>query len=193
MSIQDELLKRSEGKCELCGAEDNLSVYDVPPTTMATVDKAVCVCETCKSQIENPDTVDANHWRCLNESMWNVTPAVQVVVWRMLSRLKSEGWPQELLEMLYLDEETLVWAEATGEGKSDDEKIIHKDANGAILENGDTVTVVKDLVVKGAGFTAKRGAAMRNISLVADNAEQIEGRVEGQHIVLLTKYVKKST
>ena len=51
--------------------------------------------------------------------------------------------------------------------------------------------LIKDLPVKGAGFTAKRGTAVRGISLVQDNPEHIEGRVEGQRIVILTKFVKK--
>jgi protein PhnA len=54
------------------------------------------------------------------------------------------------------------------------------------------VTLTKDLTVKGANFTAKRGTAVRNISLVFDNEGQIEGRVNGQRIVILTKFVKKS-
>ena len=65
------------------------------------------------------------------------------------------------------------------------------DANGNPLQDGDTVSVIKDLKVKGANFTAKRGTAVRGISLVLDNAEHIEGRVEGQRIVILTQFVKK--
>ncbi|MCW8922371.1 MAG: alkylphosphonate utilization protein, partial [Gammaproteobacteria bacterium] len=133
--------------------------------------------------------IDVNHWRCLNDSMWNQTPAVQVMAWRMLDRLSAEGWPQDLLDMLYLDDETLAWAKAVGE--DDDESIQHVDSNGAVLEAGDTVTLIKDLDVKGANFTAKRGTAVRGISLVADNPEHIEGRVEGQRIVILTRFVKK--
>ena len=67
-----------------------------------------------------------------------------------------------------------------------------RDLGFRVLAAGDSVTLIKDLVVKGAGFTAKRGTAVRGISLVPDNAEQIEGRVEGQRIVILTKFVKKS-
>jgi len=69
--------------------------------------------------------------------------------------------------------------------------VVHRDSNGAILAQGDTVTLIKDLPVKGAGFTAKRGTAVRGISLVADNPAHIEGRVEGQRIVILTEFVKK--
>ncbi|MDH5572058.1 MAG: alkylphosphonate utilization protein, partial [Gammaproteobacteria bacterium] len=104
----------------------------------------------------------------------------------------AEGWPQDLLDMLYLDEETLAWAKATGEGRSQNDDVKHIDSNGVVLQAGDTVTLIKDLNVKGANFTAKRGTAVRGISLVADNPEHIEGRVNGQQIVILTKFVKKS-
>lgn len=62
---------RSESKCELCGATGNLAVYEVPPEPDGSEDKCVLVCETCYEQIENPEKVDANHWRCLNDSMWS--------------------------------------------------------------------------------------------------------------------------
>jgi protein PhnA len=187
------LLSRSGGICELCTAADDLSVYPVPPDSDSSAERSVLLCATCIEQIEEPDRMDTNHWRCLNESMWSQLPPVQVMAWRMLTRLSAEGWPQDLLDMLYLDEETLAWAQATGEGLVEDgHNPQHKDSNGAMLEAGDTVTLIKDLNVKGAGFTAKRGTAVRNISLVPDNPEHIEGRVNGQQIVILTKFVKKS-
>jgi protein PhnA len=187
------LLSRSGGICELCAAAGDLSVYPVPPDSDSSAERSVLLCATCIEQIEDPDRVDTNHWRCLNESMWSQLPPVQVMAWRMLTRLSAEGWPQDLLDMLYLDDETLARAQATGEGLAEDEQNSqHKDSNGAVLEAGDTVTLIKDLNVKGAGFTAKRGTAVRNISLVPDNPEHIEGRVSGQQIVILTKFVKKS-
>jgi len=192
MSLDKELQARSESKCELCAATENLAVYEVPPTANGRADESVYLCQDCSEQIENPDKVDVHHWRCLNDSMWSQVPAVQVMAWRMLTRLRSEGWAQDLLEMLYLDDEVLVWAGATGEGDSDEDAVKHIDSNGAVLQAGDTVTLIKDLNVKGGGFTAKRGTAVRGISLVADNAEHIEGKVSGQQIVILTKYVKKS-
>ncbi len=192
MEKSDPLYARSHSACELCSANENLGVYEVPPESNGSADECVLLCETCREQIENPDKVDINHWRCLNDSMWSQTPAVQVMAWRMLTRLSAEGWPQELLDMLYLDDATLAWAQAGGEGQSDDDSIKHLDSNGAVLEAGDTVTLIKDLNVKGANFTAKRGTAVRGISLVADNPEHIEGRVNGQQIVILTKFVKKA-
>ncbi len=190
MKIDKKLLQRSNGQCELCGSEHNLSVYKVAPENHSG--NEIVVCKSCLSQIEHPDTMEGHHWRCLNDSMWSEVPAVQVMAWRLLHRLnkKGETWAQDLLDMLYLDEETQVWAEATGEGNQED-AIVHKDSNGAVLQNGDAVVLIKDLKVAGAGFTAKRGTAVRRISLVADNPGQIEGRVEGQQIIILTKYVKK--
>ncbi len=192
MNVENTLLERSDAKCELCSATESLGVYEVPANFTGGIENSVLICKTCCNQIENPETMDVNHWRCLNDSMWSQIPAVQVIAWRMLSRLSAEGWPQDLLEMLYLDEETLNWAQATSEAQKKEDDVKHLDSNGAALEAGDTVTLIKDLNVKGANFTAKRGTAVRGISLVADNAEHIEGKVNGQQIVILTKFVKKS-
>jgi len=191
MGLIDELRERSGGVCELSGVAEDLIIYEVPPVSTGGLDGSILISRTCKDQIENPETTDPNHWRCLNDSMWSEHDVVKVVAWRMLSRLKSEGWPQDLLDMMYMDDETLAWAQATGEGMSDSEKIIHRDVNGNILENGDSVVLVKDLKVKGSSMVAKQGTAVRRISLDHENAEYIEGKVDGQNIVIVTKYVKK--
>ncbi len=191
MGLLEDLQARSGSKCELCGATENLNIYEVPPVSTGGVDGSLLGCETCLSQIENPETVDPNHWRCLNDSMWSEHPPVQVVAWRMLSRLKAEGWPQDLLDMVYLDDELLNWAKATGEGQDESEKIVHRDVNGVVLENGDSVVLIKDLKVKGSSMVAKQGTAVRRISLDRENAEYIEGKVGAQQIVIITKYVKK--
>ncbi len=192
MSLDRELNKRSNSKCELCGATENLKVYTVLPTQKGGIAESILACRTCIDQIENPDNVDLNHWRCLNDSMWSEHTAVQVVAWRMLSRLSAAGWPKELLDMMYLDEDTLAWAQATGEGEADENKIIHRDSNGVILEHGDSVVLIKDLKVKGSSMVAKQGTAVRNIRLDHENAEYIEGKVDGQLIVIITQYVKKT-
>ena len=192
MSIERELSKRSGSKCELCGATENLKVYEVLPTKKGGLDESIMACSTCIDQIENPDHLDLNHWRCLNDSMWSEQIPVQVVAWRMLSRLRAHGWPQELLDQMYLDEDNLAWAQATGEGEDDENKIIHRDSNGVILETGDSVVLIKDLKVKGSSMVAKQGTAVRNIRLDHENAEYIEGKVDGQTIVIITQYVKKT-
>ncbi len=191
MGLLEDLKSRSGNKCELCAATDNLKVYEVPPVSIGGVDGSLLGCEMCIDQIENPDSVDANHWRCLNDSMWSEHPPVQVVAWRMLSRLKSEGWPQDLLNMMYLDDKLLNWAKATGEGVAEGDKIIHRDVNGVVLNTGDSVVLIKDLKVKGSSIVAKQGTAVRRISLDPENAEYIEGKVGAQQIVIITKYVKK--
>lgn len=191
MSVIEELKARSGNTCELCTSETNLKVYEVPPVSVGGIDGSLLACETCIDQIENPDTTDPNHWRCLNDSMWSEYDSVKVIAWRMLSRLKSEGWPKDLLDMMYLGDDALQWAKATGEGLSESEKIIHRDVNGVILENGDSVVLVKDLKVKGSSMVAKQGTAVRRITLDHENAEYIEGKVDGQQIVIITKYVKK--
>ncbi|MDA9090822.1 PhnA domain-containing protein [Porticoccaceae bacterium] len=185
-----DLHTRSGSACELCTNTNNLSTYAIPPHSDASTEQSLLICDICEDQINNPTRVDANHWRCLNDSMWSQVPAVQVMAWRMLTRLSAEGWPQDLLDMLYLDEETLAWAKA--DTSDEDDSVIHKDSNGAVLAAGDTVTLIKDLDVKGTSFTAKRGTAVRNISLVSSNEEHIEGRVNGTQIVILTKFVKRA-
>ena len=66
-----------------------------------------------------------------------------------------------------------------------------KDANGTPLTDGDTVTVIKDLKIKGTSLVVKVGTKVKNIRLVADNVEQVEGKIENQQIVILTKYTRK--
>ena len=108
----------------------------------------------------------------------------------MLTRLNT-SWTQNLLDMMYLEDDILKWAKATGEG-IEGMDVKHRDSNGVVISQGDTVVLIKDLDVKGAGFTAKRGTAVRNVNLVNDNPEHIEGKVNGQRIVILTQFVKKS-
>ena len=192
MSVERDLNKRSGSKCELCGAIENLKVYEVLPTKKGGMDESLLACSTCIDQLENAGHEDLNHWRCLNDSMWSEHIPVQVVSWRILSRLRKNGWPQELLEQMYFDEDTLAWAQATGEGEEDENKITHRDSNGVILEHGDSVVLIKDLKVKGSSMVAKQGTAVRNIRLDHENADYIEGKVDGQTIVIITQYVKKT-
>ncbi len=183
MSISSYLNDRCRSKCELCSGEGNLDTYIVPPRKGESMDEQVALCDTCLTCInESPDT---NHLRCLNEAIWSEVTAVKVVSYRLLKKMEGEGWAQDLLGMLYLDEESQEWADDQVKA------VAHIDSNGNVLANGDSVTLIQDLNVKGAGFTAKRGTAVRRIRLVPDNAEHIEGKVDGQHIVILTKYVKK--
>jgi protein PhnA len=190
MSIEQILKDRSGNKCELCGAEEDLSVMGVAPSD-GSAEQSILVCSTCKSQIEDSAKMKPNHWRCLNDSMWSTVPAVQVMSYRLLHSLHGEGWPQDLLEMMYLDDETKAWADAGLATPTDDDNAPTKDSNGTTLEDGDNVTLIKDLVVKGANFTAKRGTVVRGIHLT-DNPLHIEGKVNGTQIVLIAAFLKKA-
>ncbi len=171
--------------CPLCSADTDLTPH--VPGPEGTPFQAVALCAPCLAQITGTDAPDPAHWRALPTTMWSEDPAVQVLAWRMLDRLKAEPWAQDALDQLWLDADTRAWAEA---GRHIDTPQ-HRDSNGVPLATGDTVVLIKDLPVKGAGFTAKRGTAVPRISLVQDNPEHIEGRVDGQRIVILTQFVKK--
>ena len=187
MRLEQDLMARSGSKCELCASTDNLAVLEVSPSD-GSAQTSILACSVCKEQIDDKNKMDANHWHCLNDSMWSEENAVKVVAYRMLSRIVSEGWPQDLLDMLYLEDDIKAWADA---GLEAENRVPTRDSNGTVLEAGDSVSVIKDLVVKGAGFTAKQGTTVKNIHLVPANHEQIEGRVNGTKIVLLSCYVKK--
>jgi protein PhnA len=93
---------------------------------------------------------------------------------------------------MYLEEDVLEFAKATGEGEDDADKVIHRDVNGVILQAGDSIVLIKDLKVKGSSLVAKQGTAVRNIRLDRDNEKFIEGKVGPTQIVIITDYVKKT-
>ncbi|MFT5301264.1 MAG: protein PhnA [Mariniblastus sp.] len=182
-----QLTERSNASCELCKSISELNVFEVPPVSEPTTDHCVMACENCRSQITGESEIDETHWRCLQESAWSQIPSIQVVSWRMLKRLNSNGWAQDLFDQLYLDESQLEWAE---DDPFNDEPTL--DSNGSRLFDGDTVQIIKDLDVKGTGFVAKRGTIVKNIRLTS-NTGQVEGRVNKTAIVLKTEFLKKTT
>ncbi|WP_411767277.1 PhnA domain-containing protein [Winogradskyella sp. A3E31] len=190
MAIENELQERSNHQCELCTNQDNLSVYAVPDIKENGLKSSLYACAICFEQMTDTDKIDANHWRCLNDSMWSEHDAVKIMAWRMLHRIDAD-WTHDLLGMIYMEDDIVGLAKASGDGVSDADKIIHRDVNGVILEAGDSVVLIKDLKVKGSSMVAKQGAAVRNIRLDHENEAYIEGKVDGQQIVIITQYVKK--
>lgn len=188
MSLEQTLAERSHYQCELCGAAEGLSVFAVEPSD-GSAEKSVYICASCKTQIENPQHLNRDHWRCLSESMWSEIPAVQVMAYRLLNALGD----QDQLDMLYLEEEIKAWAQSAPlaiTASKEEGSPVHRDSNGNILNEGDSVTLIKDLEVKGAGFTAKRGSIVKNIRLT-DDPKFIEGKINGSTIVLVAAYMKK--
>lgn len=194
MAMHDDALARAGGHCELCAASADLSAQLVSPKTGTLADDYAVVCPQCIDQLVaatqvNADTLDQNHLRCLNDAMWSPVPAVQVIAYRLLGELQNQGaaWAGELIDMMYLDDEMQQWANYR-DAALDVEPTL--DANGSALQAGDNVVLVKDLPVKGANFTAKRGTAVRGIGLT-DNPKHIQGKINGQQIVIIAAYVKK--
>lgn len=191
MKLEAFIENRSQQACELCGATEATAILPVEPLDQPNTDNHILACAICKLQIEKKAVLDPDHWKGLSESMWSEVPGVQVTAWRMLNRLKKESWAADLLDILYLDDEKLAWAKAAGDEEDDGTVDLHRDSNGTILSQGDAVVLTKSLDVKGSTLNAKMGTVVKNIRLVENNTEQIEGRIEGQVIIILTKYVRK--
>ena len=82
-------------------------------------------------------------------------------------------------------------ADTAGDGGDDDDRIEVRDAVGNLLADGDQVTLIKDLEVKGAGKTLKQGTLIKSIRLTGD-AQEIDCRYPGiKGLVLRAEFVKK--
>ena len=176
-------MARSE-VCELCQSSENVSLLELPVSDGGE-DQSVYVCATCKNQIEN-DELDETHFNCLNDAMWSEVPAVKVmsyILWNKLGR-------GDMTDMMYLEDEEKKLADAAI--NADANKVVFRDANGVELKAGDSIVILKDLDVKGAGFTAKRGTTVTRIALPNDMDDHVEGRVNGTKIYLKTEFIKKS-
>jgi protein PhnA len=191
--LKEQLLVRSENKCELCQSAVPIKLHEVLPQAGRTEDNCIMICDKCLGQIEQTDELDVKHLNCLRTSIWSAVPGVQAVTWRLLNRLKAESWATDSLDMMYMDEETLAWAKAGTDEESNEADEVHKDCNGQLLEAGNSVVLTKTLDVKGSSLSAKLGTVVKNIRLVENNTDQIEGKIEGQTIVILTKYVRKQS
>lgn len=183
-------LTNRSSHCELCNSTDSLQPYEIPSSPISGLEAAVLLCESCQNALKTDDFSNTNHWRCLTESIWNENVPVKVLSYRVLHKIRSESWAQELIEQVYLEEDELIWAKSGINEESSGSQTPTKDSNGTILQEGDSVTLIKDLDVKGAGFTAKRGTLVKNIRLT-ENPEHIEGRVNGIAIVLVANFLKK--
>jgi protein PhnA len=73
----------------------------------------------------------------------------------------------------------------------ENDELIVRDSHGAVLKEGDSVTVIKDLKVRGSSSVIKRGTMVKNIRLT-DDADEVEGKVEKSVMVLKTEFLKKA-
>jgi protein PhnA len=115
---------------------------------------------------------------------WRLQPA------RSIERATGGGMQDE---DYVFDEESGEWMPASqqAEQRAADAAIEVRDAVGNILADGDQVTLIKDLEVKGAGQTLKRGTLIKSIRLTGD-AQEIDCRYEGiKGLVLRAEFVRK--
>lgn len=185
MNNTTTIFQRANNQCELCSNHESLEEFK--PNS----DSNILICSNCNQQINNPEKLDPNHFRCLSKAMWSEFPAVQALSWKILSFLQDQTWAANLIEQLYLDEQTeLIASQLEVLTLKESSEALPKDSNGTNLNEGDSVTLIKDLVVKGAGFTAKRGTLVKNIKLT-NNPLHIEGKVNGSQVVLVASFLKR--
>ncbi len=108
------LARRAGSRCELCQASGTrLAPYAVPPVPAEPdLEKTAFLCETCLEGVAGKGSVDAHHWRCLQESVWSEVPAVQVSAVRKLREIAEDPdvfWARECLESLYLEPDIEDW------------------------------------------------------------------------------------
>jgi len=176
-------MNRSE-VCELCGCSKDVELVELPVSD-ASEEQSIYLCANCNEQISSGE-LDETHFNCLNDAMWSETPAAKImsyILWNKLGR-------QDMVEMMYLEEDELKLAEQAVNAEAN--KVTFRDANGVELLAGDSIVILKDLDVKGAGFTAKRGTTVTRISLPHDMDDHVEGRVNGTKIYLKTEFIKKA-
>lgn len=184
-SLSNKLKERAEGNCELCASNAATCAYAVSPKSNDVIENEVALCDTCVAILEGADAGD--HWQCLAGSIWNAEPSVQALSYRILYGVRDQEWANEIISSVELDETVVTWAESAYQTQAK-----HLDSNGVELESGDTIVLTQQLNVKGANFMAPKGTIVRKIRLVPDNPDQIEGKINNDTIVILTKFVKKS-
>jgi protein PhnA len=185
MPINNKLAERNQNLCELCSAENSTIEYTVSPKSEDSINNQVAICQTCLNAMDAENS--GFHWRCLEGSIWSMEPSVQALSYRLLQKYKNEDWANNLLSSVDLDETVVNWAISALQIQE-----VHKDAFGNVLENGDNVVLTQALDVKGTNFTASKGTVVKRIRLIQGNPEQIEGKINEQSIVILTKYTKKN-
>ncbi|MFT7859721.1 MAG: PhnA domain-containing protein [Sulfurimonas sp.] len=170
--------------CELCGSSEGVELVELPVSD-GSEDQSVYLCADCRVQIESGE-LDETHFNCLNDSMWSEVPAVKVLSYILLNKLGR----QDMIDMMYLEEAEQKLADQAINAEAN--KLVYKDCNGVELQAGDSVVIMKDLDVKGAGFTAKRGTTVTRIALAPNDETHVEGRVNGTKIFLKTEFIKKA-
>lgn len=185
MGISKELNERCQNNCEICNSNAPSHAYVVTPNSGNSVNDVVALCDSCYTAIQSADYAALKDFA--SGSIWNPVAPVQALSYRIIHGADGANEAADLASSAGLDEDIIQWALNAFIVAP-----VHKDAFGNTLENGDNVVLTQALDVKGTNFTASKGTVVKKIKLVADNVEHIEGKVNEQTIVILTKFVKKS-
>jgi protein PhnA len=184
----EALKARAGAQCELCSGGEELAAHNVNPGPPSGVDESVLLCGACRAAVASGAALTDARWYCLKESIWSEAAPVQVLTYRLLkSRTDHAPWAVDLLDQAYLADEVLSWAER---GLKAENTLEVRDSNGSRLSDGDAVTLIRDLPVKGANFTAKRGTLVKSIRL-GEDPTHVEGRVNKVSIMLKTCFLKR--
>lgn len=110
--------------------------------------------------------------------------------------MSAPACPQCTLENTYPDGDNFVcadcgfeWPQAAAAVEEEGERIV-KDANGAVLQSGDTVVVIKDLKVKGSSTTLKQGSKIKGIRIV-DGDHEVDCKTDVGQMLLKACYLRK--
>jgi|688.fasta_scaffold178230_2 protein PhnA len=185
MNLSKSLSDRNQNKCELCHENIALHGYAVSPRKDEIPQNQVAICDKCYGDMDVLSQL--NHWRCLEGSIWSQEPPVQALSYRLLQRLSNQPWAQDVLSSVAPGDEITEWASYKADAAGH-----HVDGFGNVLSHGDNVVLTQALEVRGSNFTASKGTVVKRIRLVSDNPEQIEGKINEQQIVILTKDVRKN-
>lgn len=189
--LDSELFPRCSRRCELCAAVDDLRIHATTPVTDVVADRCAVVCGGCAAELDSTQPLDAEGCDGLEDAAWSRVPAVLVLVLRLLPRLRGP-WASELLGQIYVDDDVRARAAAGAPDHDDDNASpIPVDCNGTPLAEGDSVSLIQDLDVKGANFVAKRGTLVKGIRL-SDDPAYVDGKVNNSVIMLKTKFLKKA-
>ena len=106
--------------------------------------------------------------------------------------------PQCAMENTYPDGDNYVCADcghewpmaAQADAAAEDDAVV-RDANGAVLADGDAVVLIKDLKVKGSSITLKQGTKVKSIRLVGSGDHEVDCRMDAGNFMLKACYLKK--
>lgn len=190
MSIEQSIISRSNNTCEVCQKNTPEHIFTIHPDKEVLENNSVYICNDCYQPLSLNQALESSYWTFIADKIWDENPTIQIIAYRVLNGLKHEAWAQDALDMIYLEEEVAQKANLF-EYSASQVAQKHRDALGQELFDNDSVVLTKSLDVKGSTVNARLGTVIKNIRLDKNNHDYIEGKIDGQSIMILTKYLRK--